>query len=195
MDDFKVRRRKMWEICDRQITACEDCDLYVNGRAKPYWTDDARFAIVGEAPGFNEVRGSEPFIGAAGKLLMKALEDHGFKREQFMIINAVNCRPVIQRDPPIINPPNGKPTEAQMGACSKWVTKYLKVTNPERIIILGAYALFTLTGKRGIIEYNGSVEKVLEIPSVISVHPAYSLYSPSGKRLLYESISKFKELQ
>lgn len=189
--DNKTQRKL--RLLDNMIGECKECPLYHNGRAKPYWTDKSSYVIVGEAPGKTEIEENEPFIGTAGKILWDIMEKNGFKKEQFLIINAINCRPVDGNR-------NGKPTQEQMEICHKWVMRYINVLLPLRGILLGAYA------QRSLLKEDNSVTKcnataaplIVEnfnspfVPVIRSVHPAYALYNEEGKRLLEESILKFK---
>lgn len=185
------KQRRMLELLDIQIQSCEECELCLNGRARPAWTEKSAYAIIGEGPGADEVKENTPFIGRAGAVLWEKLELYGYNREDFLIINSVNCRAIDGRT-------NGKPTDRQMEICRKWMVKYLKVLKPRKILILGGYALSTAIGgnKSGILKVNSvSVfSEVFNATCVISVHPAFSLYNPSGAELLSESIKKFKEI-
>jgi len=186
MDKKTVR---MLQLLDKQVQSCERCILYKNGRAKPYWTEKARFAILGEAPGRDEVVNNTPFIGKAGEKFWSAMESFGLYREDFLIINSVNCRPVKDGK-------NGKPTDEQMDVCRMWFRKYLKVLKPSKILTLGSYAYFTLTGNRSIMkDINGVLDYNEEFGTqvVYSVHPAYVIYNPEeGQKMLCESIKCFK---
>lgn len=195
-----TKQMRMLELLDGQIRKCMACDLHVNSRCKPYWTEGSRYAIIGEAPGYNEIRLNEPFIGAAGEILWDVMETNGLTKEEFLIVNSVNCRPVdLYKEWR-----NGKPTEEQQLTCKPWVRKYLKVMKPEGVLILGNYAMFTVTGNdSGIISMNAAALSESEvdyalrfnIPYVLSIHPAYCIYNKNeGTMMLAESIRKFKEI-
>jgi len=186
-------RRKL-NLLDNMIGECFMCTLCQNGRTKPYWTEDSNYVIIGEAPGRDEVENNEPFVGKAGSILWKLMEKHGFQKEQFLIINSVNCRPMDGKK-------NGKPTPEQMTLCKKWLNMYLKVLMPLRGMMLGSYAQQTITNEssNSVVLSNSAVVMMRTesltvpfIPMIRSVHPAYSIYSPKGEELLEESILKFK---
>ena len=175
------KQMRMLELLDNQINKCKACSLWQNSRAKPYWTESSKYAIIGEAPGYNEIRLNEPFVGAAGEILWEIMDDKGFSKEEFLVINSVNCRPVDE----IKEWKNGKPTEDEQLACKPWARKYLKVLKPKGVLLLGNYAMFTVTGNStGIMSLNATVLTEAEspdfrynnIPYVLSVHPALCIY-------------------
>jgi len=179
----------MLELLDYQISSCTKCNLHKNGRCKPSWSPTAEYAVIGEAPGRDEILKGKPFIGRAGQFLWFMMKEYNLQREQFLVINSVNCRPVSGGK-------NGKPTETEQKMCREWVRKYLKVLNPKKVILLGEYAMFSLTGKRGITKYNGKtiVSDEFNMPFVACVHPAYATYNPDEAiPILMEGIKSFYE--
>lgn len=192
LDSKQVR---MLELLDRQVDKCNKCDLKPNGTAIPHWTQHSQYAIIGEAPGANEVREQTPFVGPAGKILTDALDEVGFNPRDFLIINTVQCRPVRGNS-------NGKPNETQIQACQSLLRKYLKVVNPEKILCLGNYAKYIFTGNlQGILRQRGNfmkgkVDDDHEFPVLFTVHPAYCIYNAEeGTALLRKDITLFKEKQ
>jgi DNA polymerase len=184
------KTKRMLELLDGQIQGCTLCDLYRNGRCKPYWSEESKYAIILEAPGKDEIDNNTPVIGKAGKILWETMDFFDLKREDFLIINSVNCRPVEGNK-------NAKPTDEELSLCRCWLRKYIKVLQPKKMIISGNYSLFTMTGEKGIMSKNGQSGFCFEfqVPVVYSVHPAMSLYNASkGKEKLYESIKAFKSL-
>jgi uracil-DNA glycosylase family 4 len=191
------KTKRMLYLLDGMVEKCELCSLYQNGRAKPYWTENYEgYFIVGEAPGKDEIANGEPFIGKAGSILWDIMNSYGYKKEQFLMINSVNCRPVVAKR-------NGKPTEEQMHTCREWISKYLGVLKPFRGILLGSYAAQTMLNiKDSVIAFNASVATIRMndintplVPVIRSVHPAYSIYSEEGKVLLEESVKALKMLR
>ena len=182
---------RMLELLDNQISQCTDCELHTGGRVKPYWTPMSTFAALGEAPGKNEVELNEPFIGKAGGILGNNMAKYGYRKEEFLIINSVNCRPVE-------GGANGKPKMEHISSCKKWVNKYIKVVRPEKMMAFGNFARGSLSGNYvGIVKYNGWVETVGDygIYVVYSVHPAYCIYQGEpGEVMLRKSIEKFREV-
>lgn len=82
---------KMLTLLDGQVQSCTQCNLHVGGRAKPYWTNRSMCGLFLEAPGKEEVIQNTPVVGAAGKKLWQELHNVGLEREDFLIVNSVNC--------------------------------------------------------------------------------------------------------
>ena len=185
--NMNQKQTKMLQLLDEKIQSCTKCNLHENGGCKPYWTEQSKYVILGEAPGRNEVTSNEPFIGSAGKNLWSIMAEFDLTKEEFLIMNSVNCRPVNGNK-------NGKPTKEQMLTCRSWIRKYIKVLQPELILILGSYPLLTMTGLTGIMSLNSEVIHNMEfdIDAVISIHPAMCIYKgEEGKQMLRESIKVF----
>lgn len=187
---------KMLQLLDKQVKTCTLCSLHNNGVAVPYWTRYSKYAIIGEAPGFNEVRKQIPFVGAAGEILKKELAKAGFESQDFLIVNTVQCRPVVGNR-------NSKPTEDQIIACQGYLRKYLKIVNPEKILCLGNYAKFLFTGNtQGILRQRGNFTEYsldgsnVKYPVLFTVHPAYCIYNTEeGLPMLREDIELFKRIE
>lgn len=181
---------RMLELLDNLISDCKECSLHKNGRCLPYWTPYSKYLIVGEAPGADEVD-NEPFVGKAGKILWESMNEFNIRKEEFAIINTVQCRPVN-------NGRNGKPSPMQMKMCYKWVRKFMTVVDPIAGMALGNYPNDILFGQStGIINRNGHNEwyeiNDREIVFIQSVHPAYCIYNATnGKSMLERSIKELK---
>ncbi len=182
----------MLELLDQQVEKCVNCGLTINGTAIPHWTPSSRYAIIGEAPGANEVREQRPFIGAAGQILRENLNKAGFDSRDFLIINTVQCRPVRGNS-------NGKPNETQIKACQPYIRKYLKVIKPEKILCLGNYAKYIFSGNLGGILrerghfMEGDIGDGYSFPVLFTVHPAYCIYNrEEGEAFLKKDIALFR---
>jgi len=126
--------------------------------------------IVGEAPGFNEDRQGEPFVGAAGKLLDTLLGRISFSRSDVYITNVLKCRPPMNRDP--------MPNEAE--ACSPYLKQQLDLVKPKVVLILGRHALERLMpGQGSISRIHGSLIRRGDIAYVPLYHPAAALHNGS----------------
>jgi DNA polymerase len=124
--------------------------------------------IVGEAPGFNEDRQGEPFVGAAGKLLDTLLARIGLSRADVYITNVLKCRPPMNRDP--------MPNEAE--ACSPYLARQLELVDPKVVLILGRHALERLMpGQGSISRVHGSLVKRGKVAYVPLYHPAAALHN------------------
>ena len=126
--------------------------------------------IVGEAPGFNEDRQGEPFVGVAGKLLDTLLARIGLSRSDVYITNVLKCRPPMNRDP--------MPNEVE--ACSPYPTQQMDLVQPKVVLILGRHALERLMpGQGSISRIHGSLIRRDKVAYVPLYHPAAALHNGS----------------
>lgn len=185
-------RELTWDRIRIEISTCSRCPLsgsrtrVVPGEGNLY----SRVMLLGEAPGKSEDEEGRPFVGAAGRLLNKLIEDAGFKREDLFITNVVKCRPPNNRDP--------RPDE--IVACSYFTDRIVALVDPGIIAALGNYAgyyLFELRGNArwmGVTKMRGKIYRlpVLGARRVVipTYHPAAALYNPQ----LYEVIRTDFEL-
>jgi len=154
------------------IRACKNCGLHATRtQAVPgIGPCPADVMIVGEAPGFNEDRQGEPFVGAAGKLLDTLLARIGLSRADVYITNVLKCRPPMNRDP--------MPNEAE--ACSPYLQQQLRLIKPKVLLILGRHALERLLpGQGSISRIHGSMIKRGDIAYIPLYHPAAALHNGS----------------
>lgn len=195
LDDRQIR---LLEMLEDQISQCNKCQLLYTRKCLPYWTPLSKFLIIGEAPGGNEV-GNEPFIGTAGKKLWTIMEKYAFRKEEFAIINSIQCRPVTETGA------NGKPTLKNMLKCRPWIRKFIKILEPHKILLLGNYAKAVSEDSLyagdvgGIMKMNATYRLnniyIQGVPVVFSVHPSMCIYKgKEGEEMLEASIKMFKEL-
>ncbi len=128
----------------------------------------ADIMIVGEAPGFNEDRQGEPFVGAAGKLLDTLLARIGLGRADVYITNVLKCRPPQNRDP--------MPNEVE--SCSPYLARQLALIKPKVVLVLGRHALERLLpGQGSISRVHGSLVRRGDVAYVPLYHPAAALHN------------------
>ena len=154
------------------IRACKSCGLHATRtQAVPgVGPCPADVMIVGEAPGFNEDRQGEPFVGAAGKLLDTLLARISLSRADVFITNVLKCRPPMNRDP--------MPNEAE--ACSPYLKEQVSLVKPKVVLILGRHALERLLpGQGSISRIHGSLIRRGELAYVPLYHPAAALHNGS----------------
>jgi uracil-DNA glycosylase len=154
------------------IRSCKNCGLHATRTQAVPGTGPcpADVMIVGEAPGFNEDRQGEPFVGAAGKLLDTLLARISLSRSEVFITNVLKCRPPMNRDP--------MPNEAE--ACSPYLARQLELVKPKVVLILGRHALERLMpGQGSISRVHGSLIKRGEVAYVPLYHPAAALHNGS----------------
>jgi len=186
------RRIIRLKILDEHIQKCKKCPrLIPNGIAIPYWNIKSRYLALAEAPGKEEVEESTPLIGPAGDIFIKGIKRLGFKREDFALLNSVQCRPVVGKR-------NGKPTCDEIINCRFWVNKYIEVSRPEKILAMGNYAVYSLFGTGnslgGIMASSGKfIGNYGNIPVYACIHPASLLYHNDNEVLFKKSLRKFKE--
>ncbi|MGH7762155.1 MAG: uracil-DNA glycosylase [Candidatus Dormibacteraceae bacterium] len=152
------------------MRSCTKCGLHATRTQAVPGTGPcpAGIMIVGEAPGFNEDRQGEPFVGAAGKLLDTLLGRIGLSRADVFITNVLKCRPPMNRDP--------MPNEAE--SCSPYLKRQLELVRPKVVLILGRHALERLMpGQGSITRVHGTLVKRGDVAYVPLYHPAAALHN------------------
>jgi len=134
----------------------------------------AQWMVIGEAPGADEDRQGEPFVGRAGQLLNVMLKAMGLAREQVFIANILKSRPPGNRDP--------RPEEVR--ACIPYLYRQIELVNPRLILCVGRIAAQTLLETDQTIgKLRGKVHSLANgRPMIVTYHPAYLLRSPAEKR-------------
>lgn len=166
-----------WSSLIASIKACQRCPLHATRqRAVPGVGDPAaRLMIIGEAPGAEEDRRGEPFVGRAGQLLDAMLAAMGLDRQQDVFItNVVKSRPPENRDP----------TAEEIAACRPWLDAQLALIQPGVILAVGKIAAQSLTGSRqamGRLRDQWHRFGDTGIPLRATYHPAYLLRRPDAK--------------
>ena len=157
--------------CVANCTRCELSESRTNtvfGVGNP----EADWLIIGEAPGAEEDRRGEPFVGRAGQLLDQMLIAIGQSRESVFIANILKCRPPNNRDP--------KPAEA--AACRAYLERQIELIQPKIVLAVGKIAAQNLLGTDDPVgRMRGRPHDLGGIPLVVTYHPAYLLRSPSQK--------------
>jgi uracil-DNA glycosylase family 4 len=161
------------EVVKEEALVCTKCRLaagrtqVVFGVGNPH----ADLMFVGEAPGFNEDKQGEPFVGAAGQLLTKLLGDIGLQRADVRITNVLLCRPPGNRDP--------MPDE--IDSCKPWLKEQIDLIDPRIICTLGNFATQLLLGKKvGITKVRGQRFDWRGRVLIPTFHPAAILRSGSA---------------
>ncbi len=166
---------------------CTRCKLH-SGRTTLVFgvgDPDADLVFVGEAPGRDEDRQGEPFVGRAGQLLTKIIAAIGLSREEVYIANVVKCRP----------PSNRNPELDEVQTCEPFLFRQLDVIRPKVVVALGAFAIRTLLGTdQAISRLRGRVYEFRGAKLVPTFHPAFLLRSPDRKRDVWEDMKKVRSL-
>jgi len=143
---------------------------------------NARLVFVGEAPGRDEDRQGEPFVGRAGQLLTEIItRGMRLRREDVYIANVIKCRP----------PENRNPEPDEVASCEPFLLRQLELIGPEVIVALGKFAAQTLLRtKTPITQLRGRWYDYHGIRLMPTFHPAYLLRNPGDKRLVWEDIQQ-----
>lgn len=154
---------------------------------------DARVMLVGEAPGYNEEKEGQPFVGPAGQKLNDILKAMGISREEVYISNLVKFRPAIPKQ----TTNNRKPSPEEMASCLPLVLAEISVVKPEIVVALGGTAAEGLLGLSGSVgEMRGKWHAISGIPTRVTYHPSYLLQSGGSnqvKRALWEDMLEVME--
>jgi DNA polymerase len=172
-----------WDTLEQEALACTKCMLHQTRTRVVFGVGDrcARWFVIGEAPGADEDRQGEPFVGRAGQLLNEMLWAAGLGREQVYIANILKCRPPDNRDP--------KPEES--ASCEGYLQRQIALVQPGLILAVGRIAAQNLLREDAPIgRLRGRVHRYGPdgIPLVVTYHPAYLLRSPGNKRKAWEDL-------
>ena len=170
---------------------CTGCDLYKNATQVVFGAgpQKARVMFVGEQPGDQEDRQGQPFVGPAGALLDKALEDAGIPRDEVYVTNAVKHFSWEPRGKRRIHK---KPRASEIKACRPWLEAELRAVKPAILVCLGATAAQSVLGSQfKLTQHRGTMQTSAIAPQVLAtIHPSAVLRAPDseGRRLAYESL-------
>jgi uracil-DNA glycosylase family 4 len=172
------------------VLACTLCPHLVRFRTQVVFgvgNPEAELMFVGEAPGEDEDKQGEPFVGKAGQLLTKIIETMGLSRNTVYIANVLKCRPDM---PPGV-PGNRKPELKEMQTCLPYLREQIEIIQPRAIVALGATALQGLTGQNlPVGRLRGNWLDFQGTPLMVTFHPAYLLRNQavSEKRKVWEDM-------
>jgi DNA polymerase len=170
------------QVLQQEVAGCTRCDELARTRTQTVFgvgNPDARLCFVGEAPGADEDRLGEPFVGRAGQLLTKIIEACRMQREDVYILNMIKCRP----------PGNRTPLPDEVANCRGFLERQLALIRPEFICCLGAVAAQNLLGTTvSISKLRGKVQSLRGTKVVCTYHPAYLLRNPAAKKDTWEDM-------
>lgn len=170
-----------WAALEEAVRTCTRCPLHATRTQAVFGVGNrrAQWMFIGEAPGADEDRQGEPFVGRAGQLLNLMLRAIGLKREEVYIANVLKSRPPGNRDP--------RPEEVEQ--CEPYLIRQIELIRPRLIVALGRHAahsllktelpLSRLRGQR--LSYHGT-------PLIVTYHPAYLLRNQGDKRKAWEDL-------
>ncbi|MCP4043243.1 MAG: uracil-DNA glycosylase [Gammaproteobacteria bacterium] len=172
-----------WGKLEQTVTSCSACGLHGTRIQTVFGTGnrEADWLVIGEAPGADEDRQGEPFVGRAGQLLNAMLLAIGLKREEVYIANILKCRPPNNRDPQL----------EEVVHCEGFLLRQIQLIQPRVILAVGRIAaqnllkIDTPIGRmRGRVYSYGEART----PVVITYHPAYLLRSPRQKATVWKDL-------
>jgi uracil-DNA glycosylase len=179
----------VWAELAAAVRSCTRCGLHKTRTQTVFGVGrrDAQLFVIGEAPGADEDRQGEPFVGRAGQLLNAMLRAIGLPRSEVYIANILKCRPPGNRDP--------QPDEAS--SCTPYLTQQIALVQPRVLLAVGRIAAqWLLQTDTPIGRLRGRVVGYGErnTPLVVTYHPAYLLRSPHDKAKAWTDLCLVKEL-
>jgi DNA polymerase len=172
-----------WPELEAAVASCRRCALHEGRTRTVFGVGDrqARWMVIGEAPGAEEDRQGEPFVGAAGQLLNAMLLAIELPRPAVFIANVLKCRPPNNRDP--------RPEE--VGQCLPYLHRQVALVRPRLVLAVGRIAAQNLLATDApLARLRGEVHRFgpLNTPVVVTYHPAYLLRTPADKRKAWEDL-------
>lgn len=172
----------------QEVSRCDRCPELFSTRTQTVFgvgNIAPELCFVGEAPGADEDRIGEPFVGAAGQLLTKIIIAMGLSREEVYICNTLKCRP----------PRNATPTPEQCANCRPFFTRQLELLAPKFICCLGGTAAQNVLGTTtGIMRLRGKVHDLDGTPVVCTFHPSALLRKPEWKKDTWDDMKMLLKL-
>jgi len=170
-----------WDLLRRAVASCTACGLEKTRTQTVFGVGDvsAQLMVIGEAPGFNEDKQGEPFVGRAGQLLTLMLKAVGFERETVYITNILKCRPPGNRDP----------AAEEVKLCTPFLGTQITMIKPKLLLAVGRIAAhYLLNTKTSLAQLRGKIHSYNDTPLIITYHPAYLLRNPADKGKAYQDL-------
>jgi len=171
-----------WPTLKSAVSSCTACGLRAGCTQTVFGVGDesAQWLLVGEAPGAEEDKLGEPFVGQAGKLLDSMLAAIGLERgRNVYIANVLKCRP----------PGNRNPAPDEVEKCTPYLLRQIELIQPKLILAMGRFAAQTLLGTdASIASLRGRVHRYAGVPLIVTYHPAYLLRTLEDKAKAWEDL-------
>ena len=172
-----------WQSVELEVMNCKKCILHQTRTQTVFGVGDkkAQWMFIGEAPGLDEDRKGEPFVGRAGQLLTKMLKAIGFERNEVYIANVIKCRP----------PDNRNPRLEEIVQCLSYLHRQIQLVQPEIIVLLGGVAANALLKEQTpVSRLRGQIHRIenTQASVIVTYHPAYLLRSPNQKAAAWEDL-------
>ncbi|MEZ6126408.1 MAG: uracil-DNA glycosylase [Planctomycetaceae bacterium] len=189
---FDTQEAKTSALCSlsKMVADCRRCSELADSRTQTVFgvgNPNARIMFIGEAPGADEDRQGEPFVGPAGQLLNKIITASGWKREDLYICNVLRCRP----------PGNRNPLPQEAANCREFLDGQIRIVDPDYIICWGTVAAQNLLNvETAVGKLRGRFLSYGRAKVLCTYHPSYLLRNESAKKLVWEDMKFFlKELE
>lgn len=178
------KKEELLKISD-EVRRCKMCKAFGKGKAVlGEGSADAKIVFIGEAPGSEEAKSGRPFVGRSGKFLREILKDIGIKDEEIFITSSLKYMPLTP-----------KPTIKSIIHSREHLLRQLKTIDPKIIVLLGGVACYALLNKKiKVLKEHGKIIKKGDKTYLITLHPAYAMRFPEGKKKIIEDMKKLKEL-
>jgi len=177
----------VWAVLEQEVRECTRCGLHATRTQTVFGVGNraAEWMFVGEAPGADEDRQGEPFVGRAGQLLNAMIGALGLKREAVYIANVLKCRPPNNRDPQV----------DEVEQCEPYLIRQIELIQPRLIVALGRHAAHSLLKTdMALSRLRGQQLNYQGIPLVVTYHPAYLLRTPTDKRKAWDDLRRARAL-
>jgi uracil-DNA glycosylase family 4 len=178
------KKEELLKIND-EIKRCKICKAFGKGKAVPgEGNPDAKIFFVGEAPGSEEAKSGRPFVGRSGRFLREVIKKLGIKEDDIYITSPLKYMPL-----------KGKPDKRSITHGQKHLLKQLEVVNPKIIVLLGSVACYALLNKKiEVLKEHGKIIKKDDKTYLITLHPAYAMRFPEGKKKFVRDMKKLKNI-
>lgn len=176
-----------WENLRQQVTNCTQCSLCQTRKQVVFGVgnNNADLLIIGEAPGANEDRLGEPFVGRAGQLLDSMLAAMDLDRQTVYICNILKCRPPNNRDP----------APEEVAKCTPFLERQIALVAPKLILAVGRIAAHYLLGvNTPLNRLRGQRLQFGNTPLLVTYHPAYLLRNPKDKAKAFQDLQLTRSL-
>jgi uracil-DNA glycosylase family 4 len=182
---WRLRKKEQpepWIPLKAAVSSCTKCGLHKTRTQTVFGVGDenADWLLVGEAPGAEEDRLGDPFVGQAGRLLDSMLAAIGLNRSRNVYIaNVLKCRP----------PGNRNPEPQEVAQCTPHLTRQIELIQPKLIVAMGRFAAQTLLATdASIASLRGRVHQYAGLPLIVTYHPAYLLRTLPDKAKAWQDL-------
>ena len=182
---WRLRKKKDidgWIPLKQAVSGCTACGLHASRTQTVFGVGDenADWMLIGEAPGAEEDRLGDPFVGQAGRLLDAMLAAIDLDRgNNVYIANVLKCRP----------PGNRNPAPEEVAKCTPHLLRQIELVRPRLILAMGRFAAQTLLGSdASIASLRGKLHRYAGVPLIVTYHPAYLLRTLPDKAKAWEDL-------